>query len=115
MRILVVDDEPAVREAVERALRLGGHDVALAADSGQALDALDAWPPDAVVLGVLIPRVDGLDACRRMQQRGPGVGADTDRCGFRQLRRGSYFPSFSGAAPAFRAGGAERGAAGVAS
>ena len=53
MRILVVDDEPAVREAVERALRLDGHDVALAADGGQALDALNAWPADAIVLDVL--------------------------------------------------------------
>jgi two-component system, OmpR family, response regulator MprA len=70
MRILVVDDEPAVREAVERALRLEGHDVALAADGGQALDALDAWPPDAVVLDVLMPRVDGLEACRRMRLSG---------------------------------------------
>src|ERR687891_504026 len=70
MRILVVDDEPAVREAVERALRLEGHDVALAADGGQALDALDAWPPDAVVLDVLMPRVDGLEACRRMRSSG---------------------------------------------
>jgi two-component system response regulator MprA len=70
MRVLVVDDEPAVREAVERALRLEGHDVALAADGGQALEALDAWPPDAVVLDVLMPRVDGLEACRRMRLSG---------------------------------------------
>jgi two-component system response regulator MprA len=70
MRILVVDDEPAVREAVERALRLEGHDVALAADGRQALDALDEWPPDAVVLDVLMPRVDGLEACRRMRLSG---------------------------------------------
>src|SRR5688572_4448972 len=70
MRILVVDDEPAVREAVERALRLEGHDVALAADGGQALDALDAWPPDAVVLDVLMSRIDGLEACLRMRSSG---------------------------------------------
>src|SRR5918999_644112 len=70
MRILVVDDEPAVREAVERALRLEGHDLAPAADGGQALDALEAWPPDAVVLDVLMPRVDGLEACRRMRLGG---------------------------------------------
>jgi two-component system, OmpR family, response regulator MprA len=70
MRILVVDDEPAVREAVERALRLEGHDVALAGDGGQALDALQAWPPDAVVLDVLMPRIDGLEACRLMRRSG---------------------------------------------
>jgi two-component system, OmpR family, response regulator MprA len=70
MRILVVDDEPAVREAVERALRLEGHDVLLAADGQEALGALDSRPPDAVVLDVLMPRVDGLELCRRMRRRG---------------------------------------------
>jgi two-component system response regulator MprA len=70
MRILVVDDEPAVREAVERALRLDGHDVVLAADGGEALDTLHEDPPDAVVLDVLMPRVDGLELCRRMRGRG---------------------------------------------
>jgi len=70
MRILVVDDEPAVREAVERALRLEGHDVSLATDGQEALGALDKRPPDAVVLDVLMPRVDGLELCRRMRRRG---------------------------------------------
>jgi two-component system response regulator MprA len=70
MRILVVDDEPAVREAVERALRLEGHDVLLAADGVEALQALDVRPPDAVVLDVLMPRVDGLELCRRLRGRG---------------------------------------------
>jgi two-component system response regulator MprA len=70
MRILVVDDEPSVREAVERALRLDGHDVLLAADGHEALDTLDARAPDAVVLDVLMPRVDGLELCRRMRGRG---------------------------------------------
>jgi two-component system response regulator MprA len=69
MRILVVDDEPAVREAVERALRLDGHDVLLAADGGEALDTLGERP-DAVVLDVLMPRVDGLELCRRMRLQG---------------------------------------------
>src|SRR5919198_2298237 len=70
MRILVVDDEPAVREAVERALRLDGHDVLLAADGGEALETLGERPADAVVLDVLMPRVDGLELCRRMRLRG---------------------------------------------
>jgi two-component system, OmpR family, response regulator MprA len=70
VRILVVDDEPAVREAVERALRLEGHEVALAADGGEALDSLGDGAPDAVVLDVLMPRVDGLELCRRMRARG---------------------------------------------
>jgi two-component system response regulator MprA len=70
MRILVVDDEPAVREAVERALRLDGYDVQLASDGGEALERLDERAPDAVVLDVLMPRVDGLELCRRMRLRG---------------------------------------------
>jgi two-component system, OmpR family, response regulator MprA len=70
MRILVVDDEPAVREAVERALRLEGYDVVLAADGGEALQTLDERPADAVVLDLLMPRVDGLELCRRMRLRG---------------------------------------------
>jgi two-component system response regulator MprA len=70
MRILVVDDEPAVRDAVDRALRLDGHDVALAHDGRQALDAVAAAPPDAVVLDLLMPRVDGLEVCRRMRAAG---------------------------------------------
>jgi two-component system, OmpR family, response regulator MprA len=70
MHILVVDDEPAVRGAVERALRLDGHEVALAADGVEALDVLGTRPPDALVLDVLMPRVDGLELCRRMRRRG---------------------------------------------
>ena len=70
MRILVVDDEPAVRDAVDRALRLDGYDVALAADGRAALDALAAAPPDAVVLDVLMPCVDGLEVCRRLRAAG---------------------------------------------
>ncbi|MGH2741251.1 MAG: response regulator transcription factor [Thermoleophilaceae bacterium] len=70
MRILVVDDEPAVREAVERALRLYFNYDALAADGGEALDALGVRPPDAVELDVLMPRVDGLELCRRMRESG---------------------------------------------
>ena len=70
MRILVVDDEPAVREAVERALRLDGHDVVLAGDGGEALERLAEAAPDAVVLDVLMPGVDGLALCRRMRLHG---------------------------------------------
>jgi two-component system, OmpR family, response regulator MprA len=70
MRILVVDDEPAVRTALERALSLEGYDVDLVADGAAALDRLAAAPPDAVVLDVGMPRVDGLEVCRRMRQAG---------------------------------------------
>jgi len=69
-RVLVVDDEPAVRRALERALRLDRYDVALAADGEEALDALAGAPADAVILDVAMPRVDGLEVCRRMRQAG---------------------------------------------
>ncbi len=70
MRILVVDDEPAVREAVDRALRLEGYDTDLARDGAEALDALAAHAPDALVLDVLMPHVDGLEVCRRLRAAG---------------------------------------------
>jgi len=70
MRILVVDDEPAVREALARALRLDGHDVELAADGGEALVALAGPRHDAVVLDVLMPAPDGLEVCRRLRAGG---------------------------------------------
>ena len=70
MRILVVDDEPAVREAIERALRLEGYEVAVAADGCEALERIDLRPPDALVLDLLMPRVDGLELCRRLRHSG---------------------------------------------
>jgi two-component system response regulator MprA len=70
VRILVVDDEPAVRDAVDRALRLDGYEVALAGDGREALDVLACGPPDAVVLDLLMPRVDGLEVCRRLRAAG---------------------------------------------
>jgi two-component system response regulator MprA len=70
MRILVVDDEPAVRTSLERALALEGYTVDLAADGAAALNRLAAAPPDAVVLDVGMPRVDGLEVCRRMRRAG---------------------------------------------
>ncbi len=70
MRILVVDDEDAVREAVKRALRLDGHDIELARDGQEALEAVAASPPDALILDVLMPRLDGLQVCRRLRSSG---------------------------------------------
>jgi two-component system response regulator MprA len=69
-RVLVVDDEPAVRRALERALRLESYDVELAADGEEALDRLANSPADAVILDVLMPRIDGLEVARRMRQAG---------------------------------------------
>jgi two-component system response regulator MprA len=70
MRILVVDDEPAVRDAVDRALRLEGYQTEMAVDGREALDALAVRPPDAVVLDVLMPEMDGLEVCRRLRAAG---------------------------------------------
>ena len=70
MRVLVVDDEPAVRAALERALRLEGYDVELAADGSEALHRLSLGAPDAVVLDVMMPNVDGLEVCRRLRETG---------------------------------------------
>jgi two-component system response regulator MprA len=70
VRILVVDDEPAVREAVDRALRVEGYETELAADGAQALEALADRAPDALVLDLLMPHVDGLEVCRRLRAAG---------------------------------------------
>ena len=73
MRILVVDDEPAVREAIDRALHLDGYDVELAADGAGALEAVETRSPDAIVLAVMMPRLDGLQVCRRLRGTGERV------------------------------------------
>jgi len=72
MSILVVDDEPAVRESLRRALELEGYEVELAADGAEALERLANGPaePDAVLLDVLMPRVDGIEVCRRLREEG---------------------------------------------
>src|ERR687884_225827 len=75
VRILVVDDERAVRESLRRALQLEGYEVELAADGAEALRrlAIPQDEPDAVVLDVLMPGVDGLEVCRRLRRRGRSV------------------------------------------
>jgi two-component system response regulator MprA len=70
MRILVVDDEPAVRDSLDRALRLEGYDVSLAADGAEGLTAVEERPPDAIVLDLMMPRIDGLEVCRRLRAGG---------------------------------------------
>jgi two-component system response regulator MprA len=67
MRILVVDDERAVRSAVRRALTLEGYTVEEAEGGGPALSVLQASTPDAVVLDVLMPDLDGIEVCRRLR------------------------------------------------
>jgi two-component system response regulator MprA len=75
MKILVVDDERAVRESLRRALELEGYEVDLAADGVEALARLEAngVQPDAVILDVLMPGLDGLDVCRRLRGSGSRV------------------------------------------
>jgi two-component system response regulator MprA len=70
VRILVVDDERAVREALERALRLEGYEVDLAADGQEALFSLARRSTDAIVLDVLMPVMDGLETCRKLRRQG---------------------------------------------
>src|SRR3954452_11540028 len=68
--VMVVDDEPAVRAALERALRIERYDVRLAADGAEALALLADRSPDAIVLDVAMPNVDGLEVCRRLRAAG---------------------------------------------
>ncbi len=70
MRLLVVDDDPAVREALALVLDLNGFQVATAPDGREAIRTLASEPPDAVILDVLMPGLDGLEVCRRMRATG---------------------------------------------
>jgi two-component system, OmpR family, response regulator MprA len=69
-RVLVVDDDPALRRTVERVLRLADYEVALAEGGRQALDALASQEFGLVVLDVAMPAPDGLDVLRRLRSRG---------------------------------------------
>jgi two-component system, OmpR family, response regulator MprA len=71
VKILVVDDERAVRESLRRALELEGYEIELAEDGSQALERLEAEPePDAMVLDILMPGVDGLEVSRTLRRKG---------------------------------------------
>jgi two-component system response regulator MprA len=74
VKILVVDDERAVRDSLRRALELQGYEVELASDGAEALARLaENGQPDAVVLDILMPGLDGLDVCRQLRRRGNSV------------------------------------------
>jgi len=74
VKILVVDDERAVRESLRRALELEGYEIELAEDGSQALGRLaSGQQPDALILDVLMPGVDGLEVCRRLRRAGSRV------------------------------------------
>jgi two-component system response regulator MprA len=70
MQVLVVDDEPAVRDALERALKVEGYSTGVARDGIEALERLDEDRWDAVVLDVMMPKMDGLEVCRQMRRLG---------------------------------------------
>lgn len=72
-RILIVDDEPAVREALRRSLAFEGYTTELAVDGLDAVEKVAAQRPDLIVLDVLMPRMDGLTAARRMRASGVTV------------------------------------------
>jgi two-component system response regulator MprA len=73
VRILVVDDDRAVREALRRALTLAGYEAQLAEDGAQAIELVAQALPDAVVLDIGLPGIDGLEVCRRLRRLGNRV------------------------------------------
>lgn len=70
MRILVVDDDRPVLESLRRSLAFNGYEVDLAHDGVEALSSVAARRPDAIVLDVMMPRMDGLEACRQLRASG---------------------------------------------
>jgi two-component system response regulator MprA len=70
VRILVVDDDRPVLESLRRSLAFNGYEVDLASDGQQALARLAEHRPDAIVLDVMMPRLDGLETCRRLRAAG---------------------------------------------
>ncbi len=76
MRILVVEDDPGVRDSLRRSLAFNGFTVVTASDGVQGLAALDCAPgerPDAVLLDVMLPGIDGLEVCRRLRAAGDEI------------------------------------------
>jgi len=70
VRILVVDDDRAVRESLRRSLAFNGYSVELAQDGLEALERIASDRPDALVLDVMMPRLDGLEVCRQLRSSG---------------------------------------------
>ena len=72
-RVLVVDDEPNIRELVQVALKFHGCSVTTAVDGSDALRQAEASPPDLIVLDVMLPDMDGFEVCRRLRAGGNEV------------------------------------------
>ena len=73
VKVLIVDDDRALRDALRRALALAGYEVTLAEDGQQALAVVAAAAPDAIVLDVGLPGIDGLEVCRQLRGAGDRV------------------------------------------
>ena len=72
-RVLVVDDDRAVRESLRRSLEFNGYDVVLAGDGAEALATIGAHQPDVVVMDVMMPRLDGIETTRALRAAGNDV------------------------------------------
>ena len=70
-RILLVDDDPRVLQVVSRYLDLEGYEVDTAVDGETAVASAVAAPPDLVILDIMMPGIDGIEACRRIRANGP--------------------------------------------
>lgn len=70
MKIVVVDDEQAVRDSLRRSLSFNSYEVATAEDGQRALEVIEAEQPDLVILDVMMPKMDGLEVCRHLRSHG---------------------------------------------
>ena len=73
MKVLLVEDDRSVREALRRALELSGYEIQAAADGEQALERIASSPPDAILLDIGMPGMDGLEVCRHVRRLGNRV------------------------------------------
>ena len=70
VKILIAEDDPGVQQALQRALRFEGYETVTASDGAEALDAVQRESPDALILDVMMPYIDGLETCRRLRSKG---------------------------------------------
>lgn len=70
MKVLVVDDEQAVRESLRRSLGFNGYEVMLASDGEEALSIIGEENPDLVILDIMMPKIDGIEVCRQLRSTG---------------------------------------------